>query len=332
MDLNLSLSSVFVPKSISDFLQEVSKIKNGLQRSSKISDFITRLEDEMKKIDGFKRELPLCMLLLKEVTERLKVEEMLCKGMDEGLPLKKNDGGDKNNWLSSLRLGNSDSDNVDRKKKKPNMFPELNLISGGGGGVVSENPVGVRSNENRGGAFVPFKDVSGLPLMNPSFELVNLNPILKINGGGCAIASSSSMTAEKPQFKFQTKPQQQQQQQQEQRKNRRCWSPDLHRRFVEALELLGGCQAATPKQIKELMHVDGLTNDEVKSHLQKYRLHVRKLPGSSAQKHCTKLMNLQSDSPQGPLIASGKGTSSTGADTMDGEEDEDSDGHSWRMN
>ncbi|KAK8962716.1 Two-component response regulator ARR18 [Platanthera guangdongensis] len=73
-----------------------------------------------------------------------------------------------------------------------------------------------------------------------------------------------------------------------QRKARRCWSPDLHRRFVNALQRLGGSQcmsekspnfvgvthvdntatAATPKQIRELMKVDGLTNDEVKSHLQ----------------------------------------------------------------
>lgn len=28
------------------------------------------------------------------------------------------------------------------------------------------------------------------------------------------------------------------------------------------------CTVATPKQIRELMKVDGLTNDEVKSHLQ----------------------------------------------------------------
>ncbi|KAI4380684.1 hypothetical protein MLD38_006847 [Melastoma candidum] len=60
------------------------------------------------------------------------------------------------------------------------------------------------------------------------------------------------------------------------RKARRCWSPDLHRRFVSALQMLGGSQVATPKQIRELMKVDGLTNDEVKSHLQKYRLHTRR--------------------------------------------------------
>ncbi|KAM0015809.1 putative Myb domain-containing protein [Helianthus debilis subsp. tardiflorus] len=29
------------------------------------------------------------------------------------------------------------------------------------------------------------------------------------------------------------------------------------------------------------MQVDGLTNDEVKSHLQKYRLHMRRLPSSN---------------------------------------------------
>ncbi|RZC70610.1 hypothetical protein C5167_033769 [Papaver somniferum] len=60
------------------------------------------------------------------------------------------------------------------------------------------------------------------------------------------------------------------------RKTRRYWSPELHRRFLSALQQLGGSQVATPKQIRELMKVDGLTNDEVKSHLQKYRLHTRR--------------------------------------------------------
>ncbi|KAF8104573.1 hypothetical protein N665_0171s0076 [Sinapis alba] len=60
------------------------------------------------------------------------------------------------------------------------------------------------------------------------------------------------------------------------RKQRRCWSLQLHRRFLNALQHLGGPHVATPKQIRELMKVDGLTNDEVKSHLQKYRLHTRR--------------------------------------------------------
>ncbi|XP_076914421.1 transcription factor HRS1-like [Bidens hawaiensis] len=61
------------------------------------------------------------------------------------------------------------------------------------------------------------------------------------------------------------------------KKERRCWSPELHRRFLHALQQLGGAHVATPKHIKELMKVNGLTTDEIKSHLQKYRLHIRKL-------------------------------------------------------
>ncbi|GAB2227297.1 hypothetical protein Droror1_Dr00009113 [Drosera rotundifolia] len=67
------------------------------------------------------------------------------------------------------------------------------------------------------------------------------------------------------------------------RKERRCWSRELHQRFLEALQILGGCRVATPKQIRELMRVDGLTTDEVKSHLQKYRLHKRKVQALSLQ-------------------------------------------------
>ncbi|XWS75636.1 hypothetical protein CRYUN_Cryun01aG0108000 [Craigia yunnanensis] len=50
--------------------------------------------------------------------------------------------------------------------------------------------------------------------------------------------------------------------------NRRCWSSELHARFMEALNLLGGIEVATPKQIRDFMQVEGLTIDQVKSHLQ----------------------------------------------------------------
>ncbi|KAL2517540.1 HTH myb-type domain-containing protein [Abeliophyllum distichum] len=60
---------------------------------------------------------------------------------------------------------------------------------------------------------------------------------------------------------------QQSQQQESARKQRRCWALKLHWRFVDALQHLGGAQVAIPKQIRELMQVDILTDDEVKSHL-----------------------------------------------------------------
>ncbi|CAF1929157.1 unnamed protein product [Brassica napus] len=49
---------------------------------------------------------------------------------------------------------------------------------------------------------------------------------------------------------------------------RRKWSEDLHRRIIDALQKIGGSQVAIPKQIRDIMKVDGLTNDEVKGHLQ----------------------------------------------------------------
>ncbi|KAJ3681983.1 hypothetical protein LUZ60_014556 [Juncus effusus] len=49
------------------------------------------------------------------------------------------------------------------------------------------------------------------------------------------------------------------------------WTADLHRRFVHAIEMLGGEERATPKLILHLMDVRGITIAHVKSHLQMYR-------------------------------------------------------------
>lgn len=116
------------------------------------------------------------------------------------------------------------------------------------------------------------------------------------------------------------------------------------------------------------MQVEGLTNDEVKSHLQvsifshyfstllscfvfndlrgnlwfvqKYRLHVRRHPASSidqgnglwmVEDQCGDKSNVnlsQSGSPQGPLLLGGSGKGLSSSG--DGEEDEKSDCQSWK--
>ncbi|XP_006656059.1 probable transcription factor GLK1 [Oryza brachyantha] len=50
------------------------------------------------------------------------------------------------------------------------------------------------------------------------------------------------------------------------------WTPELHRRFVQAVEQLG-IDKAVPSRILEIMGIDSLTRHNIASHLQKYRSH-----------------------------------------------------------
>ncbi|XP_062156301.1 transcription factor HHO5 isoform X2 [Alnus glutinosa] len=315
MGPSLDLSLVFVPKTISDFLGEISTTTNGSEKLSKLDDYVRRLEDERRKIEAFKRELPLCMLLLTDAIGRLK---------EQAMQRTENDSADKKNWMSSAQLW---SNGTTCDYKKEDSASEAKLRGEEDDRSVLENPAQPWSKRKKGGAFEASKEenevsqVTGLSLMTPPpLELNPSNSVSKKKSySGCRGGSSGSSLSTDPQ-----------------RKQRRYWSPQLHRCFSEAVRQLG---VATPKQIRDLMQVDGLTNDEVKSHLQKYRLHVRKLSSSSntnglcmAQdqwgEHSNPNSSLSS-SPQATLLAVGsaKGLFSVGDDSNEAG-DEKSDGHS----
>lgn len=281
-------------------------------QTQKLEDFLSHLEEERLKIDAFKRELPLCMQLLTNAMEASRQQLQTYKAnqgqrpvLEEFIPLKLStpSGGsektsnisDKANWMTSAQLWSQTSEGTNQlTSAKEN---DINFS-------INSPKLGLENKpRNGGGAFLPFtkerncnsgpssslRALSDLALASVDKEIDDKkckerreNSAKGGNGGEvteqgsgignsvelqttCATATATNTTTS-----------------QSHRKARRCWSPDLHRRFVNALQILGGSQVATPKQIRELMKVDGLTNDEVKSHLQKYRLHTRR-PSPSPQ-------------------------------------------------
>lgn len=66
------------------------------------------------------------------------------------------------------------------------------------------------------------------------------------------------------------------------KKPRVVWSVELHQQFVSAVNQLG-LDKAVPKRILELMNVPGLTRENVASHLQKFRLYLKRLSGVAQQ-------------------------------------------------
>ncbi|KAF7805971.1 Transcription activator GLK1 [Senna tora] len=60
------------------------------------------------------------------------------------------------------------------------------------------------------------------------------------------------------------------------------WTPELHRRFVQAVEQLG-VDKAVPSKILEIMGIACLTRHNIASHLQKYRSHRKHLVAREAE-------------------------------------------------
>lgn len=67
-----------------------------------------------------------------------------------------------------------------------------------------------------------------------------------------------------------------------QKKPRVVWSVELHQKFVAAVNQLG-IDKAVPKKILDLMNVEKLTRENVASHLQKYRLYLKRISCVASQ-------------------------------------------------
>ncbi|KAL0915844.1 hypothetical protein M5K25_013304 [Dendrobium thyrsiflorum] len=344
-ELGLDLK-LFTKKTIGCFLKNEMKLK----------DFVSLLEEERQKIEAFKRELPLCMILVNDVIDELKLEVEQCQGGDcvieEFIPLKarsdedkeeqeevklEKDDMEKMDWMSSVQLWNDNCSDESVNFKKDShqqngdaVSPESKSRSAGVGAFLPLTVILTRNEE---------KTLSiSLPDLAPAISAPTATASA-VAGDNRITQSAPSTSAGSAYLVLQA-----------QRKARRCWSPELHRRFVVALQQLGGAQVATPKQIRELMMVDGLTNDEVKSHLQKYRLHTRRTPNSTAsevnrpvamagslwassQDQCqiSQQSITQFGSPQGPLqlaCSTAQALSTTGGDSCD--DDGRSESYGWK--
>ncbi|KAK7391445.1 hypothetical protein VNO78_19861 [Psophocarpus tetragonolobus] len=272
------------------FTEKMQRLKMGFP------DYVQALEEERRKIQVFSKELPLSLELVSQAIETCKQQlsgtttEYNLNGqsecseqttstegpvLEEFMPIKKrtsssspccdeddevevevevdeqhshkqkvskedkNSDKRKSDWLRSVQLWNPDPPTEEDVTRK---------VAG----------TELKRNGSGGGAFQPFHKEERA---GKASEPLSKAP------SSTQVAAVSSSAVERPTEKCLNDGQ---------RKQRRCWSQDLHKRFLHALQQLGGADSATPKQIRELMNVDGLTNDEVKSHLQKYRLHTRR--------------------------------------------------------
>ncbi|OEL22877.1 Myb family transcription factor EFM [Dichanthelium oligosanthes] len=329
---------------VTDSLRAAASRSTAAERAARFEDCVRSLEAEKAKMEVFRRELPISVHLVADVIEWLKEElaqhrrpapsaapapELFApaaakrRAAPEGGAVKAEaDANDKRSWMSSAQLwscGSHDGSTATAAARPAHKVSDAFMPLSGG------LPALARSSDDAAEKPTALPVVPDLTLSSPAID------------GACPTAPSATSSAVTDGAAAQRQRQHQQQQAQQQRKARRCWSPELHRRFVAALQRLGGAQVATPKQIRELMKVDGLTNDEVKSHLQKYRLHTRRASSSDGGDHhqsaaaglwsgpeqqytTSQHSTSQSGSPQGPLqlTVSSRAMSATAGDSCDG--------------
>lgn len=267
-------------------------------------EYVEALQEERRKIQVFQRELPLCLELVNQAIDACRQQmsgtttennlhgqsesseqttsNEVVPAFEEFIPMKRSsDLSDDDEQEHSHdedkreKTNNNNNDN-NNDKKKSDWLRSVQLWHPSSDPPLKEDvprKTTVMEVKRNGGAFQPFHREKSVGKSNVSV-VGKLPAQAPVAAPAVAVATTSSSAETASGGRGSER--RDEKDGQSQRKQRRNWSPELHKRFVNALHQLGGSHAATPKQIRELMKVDGLTNDEVKSHLQKYRLHTRR--------------------------------------------------------
>ncbi|KAI5008771.1 hypothetical protein ZWY2020_009819 [Hordeum vulgare] len=291
---------------------EVQADRDGARR--RLRDYLLALEEERRKIHVFQRELPLCLDLVTQTIEGMKSqmggaasEETVSDHdgpvLEEFIPLKPSlspsSSDDETSTHAPAPVSNAKAETPpptptptpETKKAMPDWLQSAQLStwsepqqSSSLQKVLPCRPVALNATRT-GGAFHPFEKEKQPEAELPASSTTAPASSALVGDSGDKATSDTEVHDKdsKDATEKDTDKDKEGQSSQPNRKPRRCWAPELHRRFLQALQQLGGSHVATPKQIRELMKVDGLTNDEVKSHLQKYRLHTSRRPSSTAQ-------------------------------------------------
>lgn len=160
------------------------------------------------------------------------------------------------------RAGELPQQSLARLEHHPPMFGRLHLqtlAKGKAAAASAGKPGGMKMTDTQG---VPLES----PPKKPRFPGTR-HPGPNSKGGPASQAGSSSHAEGE-----QSRPQ----------KKRLVWTPELHERFVKAIDVIGLNQAV-PKALLTIMNVEGLTTEHVKSHLQKYRNSLRKEAAEDAR-------------------------------------------------
>ncbi|KAK1425632.1 hypothetical protein QVD17_20987 [Tagetes erecta] len=296
----MSFETLIDPSKVTKFRNDSMVFDNNpsdfAERMQRCREYVEALESERRKIQVFERELPLCLELVTQAIEGCRrqmsgtttdynngqsecSEQTSTDGpvLEEFIPMKRTLSTDEHEQEQQQlndkpKIVSSKFDKLSSSSSKKSDWlrhAQLSIQTPDPLEISPKRVPVVEVKSNGSGAFHPFKKekssdqapavaTAKLSATPPAEPAAAASSTAETGSGGGGDGSKSEDKG------------------QSNRKARRCWSPELHRRFLHALQQLGGAHVATPKQIRELMKVDGLTNDEVKSHLQKYRLHTRR--------------------------------------------------------